>query len=259
VWAMAFLLSSGTALAEDELPEDLLMGPEGTRPVYEDDGRMWWVGWQASLTRDQMTGEQPINYDWGLAFSVPMMMDLYKGLGTRMKLSVTYSGEPPLDEAVVPFSYVIPAEESGQQPQTIDKVLPGFFGALQLNTGVSYTHGLLEGTVNPYVGFGPSLMLVMCFPDLEEVDAVLLENPDEDDSGISSIDPYTVNVALGVDAYFGVNFALGRTLYLNVEAEYTQAKINETGLEKAKAGYYTSRPEFTYGVMALSTGLTWHF
>lgn len=261
----------GEAVAQsaDELPEELLMGPEGARPMFERDGRIWWLGWQASLGREFISWDeidqsgnavaQPVGYEWGLGFAIPMMLDLYNGLGMRFKLAATYSGDPPMNDAVVHISYTIPAGDDGEPAVFVDKDLPGFFGSLQLNTGISYTHPLLEGAVNPYAGFGPALILVMVFPDLAESDAVLLENPDEDDSGISSIDPYSVNISPGINAFFGVDFALTQTLYLNVEADYTQAKVGETHLEKAKSGYDTSRGAFTYGALTLSTGLAWHF
>lgn len=261
--ALVLSLGAGQAqAAEDELPGDLLMGGEDDRPLFEEDGRIWWAGWQLFLARDQMTGEQPVGYDWGMGLNIPVNMELYRGLGMRLQLGLTYSGSPPMNEAQIEINYAVPPEEEGMGATELPKTVDGFFGAIQLAPSLTYTKPLLEGSVNPYGGFGPALILAYCFPDIEAEDSVLLDYPpgvEPPDSGVESIDPFSVNLAPGVNAFFGVNFMLARSLHLNVEANYVQANMVETRLEKAKEGYNATRTAFVYSALTLSTGLIWHF
>ena len=226
----AFLFSPSLALAEEEIPTDLLMGVEGNGASAADAGEMWWTGFQLFLVKDQLPQEQPTGYGLGMGMAIPIHINLYRGLGTRMRLGLTYSGSPPMNDALTEISYVIPAEEVGDSDLMVTSPQDGYFAAAEFDLGVAYTISLLEGTVNPYVAAGPSFLLIYVFPDLPEEEDFLLPDGADTLRGVSSVDPYTVDVTLGANAAGGVHFRLSDSLYLSTEVNYTIAAVSESRL-----------------------------
>lgn len=262
----AIALAPTLAHADEELPEALLMGEEAGVSRADDDGRIWWLGFQLQGALDGIGSEDPqsTDYGFGMGIAIPVTMELYRGLGLRMGFAGTYSGSPPLDPVDVEFMYTLPSSATGQPTEEIVKTVDGYFVNAQLGVGLNYTHPFLNGTLHPYGGLGPAFLLTYVFPDLEPEDDVLLdleESGSSDGTSLQEIDPYSVNVTAGFNTYGGINLQLANSVHLNFEISYTQSVIPETRLEKANEDqdYNARRSAFIYRALTFSTGLVWHF
>lgn len=265
VLLVASLVEGGLASAQtqrEDLPEDLLMGGN-SRSAYQDDGRIYWLGFQAYLAKDGLQSLDPLTdttYGVGVGLAIPVMMDLYHGLGLRVLVAGSYSADPPFDDVVTHIQYTTPADPATATPEeVVTKQLGGYFASGTLGVGLNYSRPIMEGTLVPYVGAGPAFMLVAVFPDLTVNESMLLVNEYNDITDPDNVDPYSVSTVVGFHGYLGAEIRMTRALHLNVEVAYNQASIPETHLDKSTDGYDARRLAFAYGALNFGTGLSWHF
>jgi len=232
------------------------------------DARMWWFGFQLhGITDGGSSGLSPDSFEaydsnegtsfgWGTGFTLPITVDLFRGLGMRTALSMSYSGDP-FDKAETQIAYV--DQETGGGYERKYRTLNAFFGNVSLLFDVHYGFPLLFGTVKPYLGAGPGLFLNYVFSDLTQEEFEMLDNEYNDTNDPNNIDPYSVNLATGFNGYLGVNFKVSGTMHLNFEIGYDVAQMSEAPLLKSTDGYDVRRGAYLYSVFRLSSGLLFNF
>ncbi len=234
------------------------------------DAPLWWFGFQlravtdgaapalASDTMDAYKDLDSMHFDWGGGLAFPLALNLYRGLGMRVLLALTYSGDPPFDKAVAQISF-LEQQESGAWSDRQYRTRPAFFVAGALATDVQYMFPLLFGAVKPYLGVGPGLYLNYVFTDITEDEYVLLANEYNDPNDDNNIDPYSVGLEPGFNSYLGLNFLVSGGMHLNFEVQYDLARFDEAPLLKATDEADARRAAYTYSVVTISTGLIFNF
>lgn len=203
-------------------------------------------------------------FGWGVGLTVPLTVSFYEGLGMRFALSTSFSGDPLFDQASAQISFLTKSDNNGTtywiEPR-IFETREAYFLSTSLSTGIHYSLPLLLSTFEPYVGGGPALYFNVVYTDLEATleDYSILENEYNDPYDDFNIDPYSMNVRLGADAYLGVNFKVQNALHLNFEVAYNYAYMPEAPLLKASDGSEARRAAYTYSVIKLSSGLIFNF
>ncbi len=235
--------------------------------MTEAEAPMWWLGFQLhGITDGRAPDLEPDSQDaydsnrgtrfgWGGGFTIPLGLNFYHGLGMRTAFSVSYSGEP-FDQALSEISYI---DDSSEIPERRYRTLEAYFAGGSLLIDVQYIFPLLFGTVKPYLGCGPAIILNYVFTDLTEDEFVLLNNEYNDPNDSNNIDPYSVNTAVGFNGYLGLNFKVTGAMHLNFELEYDVAQMNEAPLLKATDGKDARRAAYLYSVFRFSSGLLFNF
>lgn len=251
--------------------------PAAPKPISLE-SRMWTLGLQlhgvgerapATLTADETDAEDYNNdygatFGWGAGLTVPLTVSFYEGLGMRFALSASYSGDPLFDQATAQISFLTKTENNGNvtwiEPREY-RSREAYFLSTSLSSGIHYSLPLLLSTFKPYIGGGPALYFNVVFTDLEATleEYAVLENEYNDPYDDFNIDPYSMNVRLGANAYLGVNFKVQNALHLNFEVAYNYAYMPEAPLLKATDGSEARRAAYTYSVIKLSSGLIFNF
>ncbi len=234
------------------------------------DAPIWWLGFQlraitdgappatASNTMDAYKDLDSMHFDWGGGIAFPVGVNLYRGLGMRISLALAYSGDPPFDKAVAQISF-LEQQASGAWSDRQYRTRPAFFVGGALITDVQYMFPLLFGAIKPYLGLGPGLYLNYVFTDITQDEYALLANEYNDPNDDTNIDPYSVNLEPGFDAYLGLNFLVSGGMHLNFEVQYDVARFREAPLLKATDEADARRAAYTYSTITMSTGLTFNF
>jgi len=241
---------------------------EPVRPGVEAEAPMWWVGFQLhgitdgsapEYTRDTLTAYRTprgTHFGWGAGLSIPVSVNLYRGLGFRTALSLSYSGDP-FDRVESQITFLERSEEGGYERAYLTR--GGYFGSAAIQFDVLYTFPLLFGTFKPYLGVGPGLYLNYVFTNLTEAEFYLLDNQYNDPQDPDNIDPYSVNLEPGFNGFVGVNFKVTGAMHLNFELEYNRAQMDEAPLLKATDGSDARRAAYVYSVVKLSSGILFNF
>ncbi len=242
----------------------------GTTGLGGGDAPLWWLGVQLRAVTDGSAPTAPndsldaykdldsMHFDWGGGLAVPVSLNLYRGLGMRLSLGVTYSGDPPFDKAVAQISF-LEQQDSGAWSDRQYRTRPAFFVGGYLITDVQFMFPLLVGAIKPYLGLGPGLYLNYVFTDITADEYFLLANEYNDPNDDNNIDPYSVNLEPGFDAYLGLNVLVSGGMHLNFEVQYDVARFPESPLLKATDEADARRAAYTYSVVTMSTGLVFNF
>lgn len=236
--------------------------------------RMWSLGFQLHgvtdladaitqvPTKENYELENGIQYGWGLGLTVPLVIQLWQGLGMRFSMSTMFSGEPLFDPILTHIRFL--NTEQAQPPYTWNEPVQyrspdAWLVANAVTADLHYQFPVLLDTFMPYLGAGPGLFVNFVFPNIPGDDAELIYNSYNDLNNDFNIDPYSLNLEIGFDGYLGINFKVQNSMYLNLEASYQGAWMPEAPLYKATDGSDARRAAYYYSAIKIGSGLMFTF